>query len=325
MLSLAAGKVGKMEKIREILTAVSRVIVGKDDKLSYLLAGILCGGHLLVEDVPGTGKTTLAKTLAAVLGCSFKRIQFTPDLMPSDIIGLSIYDRERGEFVYQPGPVMSQFVLADEINRTSPKTQAALLEAMAEKQVTVDGISYPLPEPFIVIATQNPIEYEGTYPLPEAQLDRFMMQITLGYPDQEYEKQIVKLDPARSLPEGLDKVVDAVGLIEMQRQLECVYLAAGLEDYIVRLTRATRTHPDLLLGVSPRGGQYLYRASRALAAVRGRDFVLPDDIKELLPPVFSHRLIIRPEARLKGRKAADILQEILIQTYVPVLIDDRAH
>lgn len=313
-----------MEKIREILTAVSQVIVGKDDKLSYLLAGILCGGHLLVEDVPGTGKTTLAKTLAVVLGCSFKRIQFTPDLMPSDIIGLSIYDRERGEFVYQPGPVMSQFVLADEINRTSPKTQAALLEAMAEKQVTVDGISYPLPEPFIVMATQNPIEYEGTYPLPEAQLDRFMMQITLGYPDQEYEQQIVKLDPARSLPEELDKVVDAAGLIEMQRQLDSVYLAAILEDYIVRLTRASRTHPDLLLGVSPRGGQYLYRASRALAAVRGRDFVLPDDIKELLPPVFSHRLIVRPEAKLKGRTAADILQEILIQTHVPVFIDDRA-
>jgi MoxR-like ATPase len=312
-----------MEKIREILTAVNRVIVGKEDKLAYLLAGILCGGHLLVEDVPGTGKTTLAKTLAVVLGCSFKRIQFTPDLMPSDIIGLSIYDRERSEFVYQPGPVMSQFVLADEINRTSPKTQAALLEAMAEKQVTVDGISYPLPEPFIVMATQNPIEYEGTYPLPEAQLDRFMMQITLGYPDYEYEKQIVKLDPARSLPEELDKVIDAAGLVEMQRQLDCVYLAAVLEDYIVGLTRASRIHPDLLLGVSPRGGQYLYRASRALAAVKGRDFVLPDDIKELLPPVFSHRLIVRPEARLKGKTGEDILEEILHQTHVPVFIDDR--
>jgi MoxR-like ATPase len=243
--------------------------------------------------------------------------------MPSDIIGLSIYDRIEGCFVFQPGPVVSQFVLADEINRTSPKTQAALLEAMAEQQVTVDGVTYPLPEPFIVMATQNPIEYEGTYPLPEAQLDRFMMRVNLGYPKADLEQQIVRLDPGRSLPAALEKVIDAAELVALQKELAEVYLASVLEDYIVRLTRATRMHPDLLLGVSPRGGQYLYQGSRALAAVKGRDFVLPDDIKEIVPSVFSHRLIVKPEARLKGKTAAAILQEILLQTHVPVFIDDR--
>ena len=291
-----------MEKIAGILAAVNRVLIGKEKTVTHLLTGILCGGHLLIEDVPGTGKTTLAKAMAAVLGCSYKRIQFTPDLMPSDIIGLSIYDRKEGRFVFQPGPVVSQFVLADEINRTSPKTQAALLEAMAEKQVTVDGV---------------------TYPLPEAQLDRFMMCVSLGYPEADMEQLIVRLDPGRGLPAVLEKVVDAEELVAMQKELAEVYLAAILEDYIVRLTRATRTHPDLLLGVSPRGGQYLYQASRALAAVKGRDFVLPDDIKEIVPPVFSHRLIVKPEARLKGKTAAAILQEILLQTNVPVFIDDR--
>ena len=305
------------------MAAVNRVLIGKEKEIAYLLAGILSGGHLLVEDYPGTGKTTLAKTMAQVLGCTFKRIQFTPDLMPSDIIGLSIYRRAEDRFVYQPGPVMSQFLLADEINRTSPKTQAALLEAMAERQVTVDGVTYPLPEPFIVMATQNPIEFEGTYPLPEAQLDRFMMRVTLGYPEQELEQQIVRIDPNRNLPAPVEKVVDSKELVAMQRALDKVFLAAVLEDYIVRLTRATRTHPDLLLGVSPRGGQHLYQASRALAAIRERDFVLPDDIKEVLPPVFSHRLILKPEARLKGRTAVLILQEILFQTHVPVFIDDR--
>lgn len=312
-----------MKKTAEIMAAVNRVLIGKEKEIAYLLAGILSGGHLLVEDYPGTGKTTLAKTMAEVLGCTFKRIQFTPDLMPSDIIGLSIYRRAEDRFVYQPGPVMSQFLLADEINRTSPKTQAALLEAMAERQVTVDGVTYPLPEPFIVMATQNPIEFEGTYPLPEAQLDRFMMRVTLGYPEQELEQQIVRIDPNRNLSAPVQKVVDSKELVAMQRALDKVFLAAVLEDYIVRLTRATRTHPDLLLGVSPRGGQHLYQASRALAAIRERDFVLPDDIKEILPPVFSHRLILKPEARLKGRTAVLILQEILFQTHVPVFIDDR--
>lgn len=309
--------------IEKILMAVNRVIIGKEEALYHILAAIICGGHLLIEDVPGTGKTTLAKTLARVLGCTFSRIQFTPDLMPSDIIGLSIYDREKGEFVFQPGPVISQFVLADEINRTSPKTQAALLEAMAEKQVTVDGVTYPLPRPFIVIATQNPVEYEGTYPLPEAQLDRFMLRVKLGYPDSGSEQQIIRLDPDRSVTAEVEEVIRPEMLLEFKEEATRVFLADILEDYIVRLIRATRVHPDLLLGISPRGGQHLYRVVRALALIRGRNFVLPDDIKEIVPAVFSHRLLVKPEARLKGKTVAGILQEILSAISVPVYADDQ--
>ncbi len=309
--------------IEKILMAVNRVIIGKEEALYHILAAIICGGHLLIEDVPGTGKTTLAKTLARVLGCTFSRIQFTPDLMPSDIIGLSIYDREKGEFVFQPGPVISQFVLADEINRTSPKTQAALLEAMAEKQVTVDGVTYPLPKPFIVIATQNPVEYEGTYPLPEAQLDRFMLRVKLGYPDSGSEQQIIRLDPDRSVTAEVEEVIRPEMLLEFKEEATRVFLADILEDYIVRLIRATRVHPDLLLGISPRGGQHLYRVVRALALIRGRNFVLPDDIKEIVPAVFSHRLLVKPEARLKGKTVAGILQEILSAISVPVYADDQ--
>ena len=308
-----------MEKIREILDNISRVIIGKEDVIRTLLAGVLCGGHILIEDVPGVGKTTLAKALAASLGCSFSRIQFTPDLMPSDIIGLSIYNREQGEFVFKAGPIMSQVVLADEINRTSPKTQASLLEAMAEGQVTVDGISHRLPSPFLVIATQNPVEYEGTYPLPEAQLDRFMMCITIGYPGHEEEQRIIKVKPGAARPTGVPAVVNPAELLKMQAEAGETYLASSLENYIVSLTWNTRTHPDVLLGVSPRGGQYLYQAAKAAAYIQGSSHVLPDHIKAMAGPVFTHRLLLKPEARLQGKAPDDVLEEILNQTSVPVV------
>ncbi len=308
-----------MDKVQEVLEGISRVIIGKKEVISSILAGILSGGHLLIEDVPGTGKTTLSKVMAKTLGCTFKRIQFTPDLMPSDILGLSVYDRQKGEFVFKPGPVMSQFVLADEINRTSPKTQAALLEAMAEGQVTVDGATYVLPEPFIVIATQNPIEYEGTYPLPEAQLDRFMMRLALGYPEIEDEQKILQIGSGNSFFKEVKMVITADELTAIQQKTKQVYMAEILQHYIARLTKETRAHPDLLLGVSSRGAQHLYRVAKGIALVRGRDYVLPDDIQAMVISVFAHRLILKPEARLKGKERSDVLNEILDQIYVPVI------
>ncbi len=312
-----------MGKIKKILESVSKVIIGKNEAIFCILAAVLSGGHLLIEDVPGVGKTTLVKALAKTMGCTFKRIQFTPDHMPSDILGVSIYDKTRGEFMFKPGPIMSQIVLADEINRTSPKTQASLLEAMEERQITVDGVTYPLPAPFLVMATQNPIEHEGTHPLPEAQLDRFMMRITLGYPGKEEEKKILTIVPERALLEELTPVVRPAELLEMQRQAAGIYMAGPLKGYIVDLAGATRRHPDLLLGISPRGSQHLYWAAKAAAFMEGRDHVLPDDIKAMAPPVFTHRLILKPEARLKEISAGDVLQEILHHTGVPVKPDDR--
>ncbi len=308
-----------MDKIQEVLAQVGRVIIGKEEAASHLLAGILCGGHLLIEDVPGVGKTTLVKALARTLGCSFKRIQFTPDLMPADITGLSVYDQVRAEFLFKPGPIMSQIILADEINRTSPKTQASLLEAMAEGQITVDGTTHPLPRPFIVMATQNPIEYEGTYPLPEAQLDRFMMRVSLGYPGQREEAEILKLPRPGSLPADLTPVMTPGELLDLQGRVAEVHVAPSLENYIVSLTQRTRRHAHVLLGVSPRGGQYLYRAARGKAFVLGRDYVLPDDIKAMAVLVFGHRLVLKPEARLKGYQPEDVLKEILESTPVPVV------
>ncbi len=308
-----------MDKTQDILNAISRVIIGKKKVISSILAGILGGGHLLIEDVPGTGKTTFSKVMAKTLGCTFKRIQFTPDLMPSDILGLSVYDRQNGEFVFKPGPIMSQFVLADEINRTSPKTQAALLEAMAERQVTVDGVTHVLPEPFIVIATQNPIEYEGTYPLPEAQLDRFMMRLALGYPEIEDEQKILQIGSGNTFFEEVKMVITADELTSMQQKTEQIYMAETLQHYIARLTKETRTHPELLLGVSSRGAQHLYRVAKGVALIQGRDYVLPDDIQSMVISVFAHRLILKPEARLKGKSGSDILKEILDQIYVPVI------
>jgi MoxR-like ATPase len=308
-----------VDRIAGILANVDKVIIGKREAVSRLLTGLLCGGHLLIEDVPGVGKTTLVKALAITLGCTFKRIQFTPDLMPADIVGITVFDKGKGEFLFKPGPIMSQVVLADEINRTSPKTQSSLLEAMAEGQVTVDGITHPLPQPFVVMATQNPIEYEGTFPLPEAQLDRFMMRITLGYPEQEDENRIVKLPMGDDPLAGLSPVISPPELMAMQQQAAGTYIAKSLENYIVTVTRNTRSHPAILLGVSPRGGQYLYRAAKGEAFLQGRDYVLPDDVKAVIGPVFAHRLILTPEARLKGKDAADVLKEILLTTPVPVI------
>ncbi len=309
-----------MEKIAKILDNVRQVVVGKDDVIAMLLAGILSGGHILIEDVPGVGKTTLVNAIARTLGCSFARIQFTPDLMPADILGISVYNRQTGSFAYRPGPIMHQIVLADEINRTSPRTQAALLEAMAEGQVTVDGKTYPLPVPFVVLATQNPIEYEGTYPLPEAQLDRFLMRISLGYPDGEAEKTILKLPASpKEAAAKLAPVITPEELLEMQQAAARTYMAESLERYIVALVQNTRAHEDVLLGISPRGSQHLYRRARALAYLKQRDYVLPDDIKEMAGPVFCHRLLLKPEALIKGNHVGNVLAEILDNTPVPVV------
>jgi MoxR-like ATPase len=276
----------------KVLANVERVIVGKHHEVRLALVALLCRGHLLIEDVPGTGKTVLAKAIARSLGCSFRRIQFTPDLLPSDVTGLSIYNQKTQEFEFRPGPIMSQVVLADEINRATPKTQSSLLESMEERQATVDGTTYSMPDPFLVIATQNPIEYEGTFALPEAQLDRFMLRIRLGYP-QPIEEVVILDEQKRSHPlEELEVVCSVDELRGMQNAIRDVYVDPSVAEYIVRLVGATRVHPDVYLGASPRGSIALYRAGQALAGLHGRDYVIPDDIKSLAEPALAHRLII---------------------------------
>jgi len=304
--------VSKIQESAERVAAnVERVIVGKHAEVRLALVALLCQGHLLIEDVPGTGKTMLAKALARSLGCSFRRIQFTPDLLPTDVTGLSIYNQKTQEFEFRPGPIVSQIVLADEINRATPKTQSALLECMEERHMTVDGITYQMPMPFLVIATQNPIEYEGTFALPEAQLDRFMLRIRLGYPAPLQE--IVILDEQkRSHPlEQLPVVAEVDELMEMQAGVREIYVDSAISDYIVRLVNATRVHPDVYLGASPRGSLALYRAGQAYAAVNGRDYVIPDDIKMLAEPALAHRLIVRTSATIRDVAAAAIVRELL--------------
>jgi MoxR-like ATPase len=297
---------------------VGRVIVGKSEAIELLLVALFCQGHVLLEDVPGIGKTTLAKTLARSLGCSFRRIQFTPDLLPSDITGVSVFNQQTELFEYRPGPVMSQVVLADEINRAGPRTQSALLEAMQERQVTVDGVSRPLPVPFMVLATQNPIELEGTFPLPEAQIDRFLMRVGLGYPEYDEEREILRRfrqdDPLEQVQAVLE-VDDIRRGIALCRQ---VFVHAAVEDYILDLTRASRLGEAISLGVSPRGSLALYHTSQALAAIRGRDYVIPDDVKHLAMPVLAHRLILSPDARLRGRSPEEVLSDLVDQVPVPV-------
>ncbi len=300
-----------------IIENVEKVILGKHAEIELTLVALLSKGHILLEDVPGVGKTVLAKSLAQSLGCSFKRIQFTPDLLPSDVTGVSIYNQRSAEFEYRPGPVTAQVVLADEINRATPKTQSALLEAMEERQVTVDGVTYPLPEPFIVLATENPIEYEGTFPLPEAQLDRFLIRLSLGYPNRSQEIAILESQHAAHPLEDLGQVVDARELIAGQDAVKEVYVDRLISEYIVGVTGATREHEDVYLGASPRGSLGVYRAAQARAAIQARDYVIPDDVKVVAPAVLAHRLILHPGARMKQVTADAVVNDVIARVPVP--------
>lgn len=300
------------ESAERVAANVERVIVGKHREVRLALVALLCEGHLLIEDVPGTGKTMLARALSKSLDCSFRRIQFTPDLLPSDVTGLSIYNQQTQEFEFRAGPVVSQIVLADEINRATPKTQSALLEAMEERHMTVDGITRPMPRPFMVIATQNPIEYEGTFPLPEAQLDRFMLRLRMGYPDPMDEMLILDEQKRGHPVDGLASVADAEQVMSMQRSVREVYVDPAISDYIVRLVGATRAHPDVYLGASPRGSLALYRASQALAALTGRDYAIPDDVKLLAEPALAHRIILKTSATIRGLDGRGVVAEMLV-------------
>jgi len=300
-----------------LIRNIEKVIIGKHETVELAIIGLLCQGHLLIEDVPGVGKTMLARSLARSLGCKFSRIQFTPDMLPSDVTGVSIFNQISREFEFRSGPIMAQIVLADEINRATPKTQAALLEAMEERQVTVDGVTRSLPRPFLVLATQNPIEYEGTFPLPEAQVDRFMMRIRLGYPLLDDEILILEKQQFRHPFESLEQVATSEELIQMQEAVKAVHISHRLRGYIVDLTRQTREHVEVYLGASPRGSLALFRASQAKAAIHGRDFVLPDDIKSLVVPTLAHRVILGPGARLQDLNAEQIVENIFQGVHVP--------
>lgn len=297
--------------VQRVVSNVERVIVGKRPTIELLLVALLCEGHVLIEDVPGVGKTMLARSIAISLGSSFKRLQCTPDLMPNDVTGVSIYNQQHGEFEFRPGPVFVNILLADEINRATPRTQSSLLEAMQEQQVTVDGVTRLLPRPFLVLATENPIEYEGTFPLPEAQLDRFLMRISIGYPAGEEERQIL-INLQREHPiNTLQPVVDGKELLDFQHQIWDVFVDETLQKYIVDLVSSTRTHPDLSLGASPRASLALFKTAQAFACLKGRDYVLPEDIKYLVPYTLAHRVIVKPESELRGRTVKTIVQELL--------------
>ena len=305
------------ERFAVISDNIEHVIQGKRETVELVASCLIAGGHALIEDVPGVGKTLLAKSLARSIDCSFQRIQFTPDLLPSDVTGVSVWDREDGDFVFRPGPVFANVILGDEINRASPKTQAALLEAMEERQVTVDGTTRTLGPPFIVIATQNPIEHEGTYPLPEAQLDRFMMRLTMGYPARAKELEMLDTHGERSTFEDLRPVVHAEDIVRMSDIAQHIHVADVVKGYIIDIAEATRAEPDILLGASPRASLYLQRAARTTAAVAGRDYVAPDDVKRMIGPVFNHRLIVRPEAQMRGVGIDQILEGVTSSVQVP--------
>ena len=300
-----------------VLENVRKVIIGKDNEIRLTLLALLCEGHLLIEDVPGVGKTMLARAISRSIGCDFRRIQFTPDMLPSDVTGVSIYNQKTMEFEFRPGPIMAQIVLADEINRATPKTQSALLEAMEEHQITVDGITHPMERPFLVLATQNPIEHEGTFPLPEAQVDRFMMRIHLGYPSKANEIDVLNRQSERHPITDLGQAVSAAELIEAQAAVRTIYVDDLVKAYIVDLVNTTRDHPDIYLGASPRGSLALYNTTRAWAAMEGRDFVLPDDVKLLAVPTLAHRLIVSPSARIKNITPRQIVEDALRHTPVP--------
>lgn len=303
--------------VQRVVSNVERVIVGKAEPVAFSLIAVICRGHVLIEDVPGVGKTVLTKAIARSIGCTFKRIQFTPDLLPSDVTGISIYNQKTGNFEFRPGPVMAQIVLADEINRATPKTQSALLEAMEENQITVDGITHYLPEPFMVMATQNPIEYEGTFPLPEAQLDRFMMNIKLGYPKMPDEMNILDTHQYHHPLDDLSQIMAAEELVQIQQQVRAIHVDPSIREYIVAISNATRNHPNIYLGASPRGSLALYRGSQALAAMRGRGYVIPDDVKLLARPTLAHRIIVTPAARVRSITSTAVLEEILQTVPVP--------
>ncbi len=297
---------------------IQKVIVGRDEVINLALVAIFCEGHILIEDVPGIGKTTLAKSIAVSLGCTFRRIQFTPDLLPSDVTGINFFNQKTQEFEFRPGPVMSQVVLADEINRATPRTQSAMLEAMQEQQITVDGVTYFLPRPFLVMATQNPIELEGTFPLPEAQVDRFLVKLPIGYPTKEEEHAILLRFEREDPLDELEPVITPDELVALQRQVREVRVEESVRGYVVDVVRATRSHKDVQLGVSPRGTLSLYKCAQALAAIRGRKYVLPDDVKLLAPYVLTHRILISPATRLRGRRLADVLMDVIETVPVPV-------
>jgi MoxR-like ATPase len=324
-MSSKEDRVAQKENIREIqnyaervIDNVERVIVGKRSVIEMLMVAQLCEGHVLIEDAPGTGKTMLARSIAISLGLNFKRLQCTPDLLPNDVTGVSVFNQKTGDFNFRPGPIFSHVFLADEINRATPRTQSALLEAMGEGQVTVDGVTHTLTRPFFVMATQNPIEFEGTFPLPEAQLDRFLFRIGVGYPNFEQEGQML-LNLQREHPiESLDQVVEGKELLALQRQIWEIHLDRTVREYILYLIHATRDHPDLALGASPRGSLALFKTAQAYAALHGRDYVIPDDVKQLVVPSLAHRMIVRPESALRGRTTRAILEELLESTEVPL-------
>lgn len=307
-----------MQRYEGLLANLNKVLIGKESVTEMVAVALTCQGHILVEDVPGLGKTMLVKGLARSLGCKFSRIQFTPDLLPSDVTGMQIYNQKTMEFQYRPGPVMANIVLADEINRTSPKTQSSLLEAMEERQLTVDGTTRPLPNPFMVLATQNPIEYEGTFPLPEAQLDRFLLRLEIGYPTPEAEVDMIRAQEFGQHPlDSLEQTLTVEELLAAQQEAAHVKLSDNLATYIVELCNRTRVEPSLYLGASPRGALGLVWTAKALAWLRGRDFVIPDDIKEMAVPVLAHRVILKPEERLQGIAAQEVIQKIVNTVHVP--------
>jgi len=301
----------------QVIGNLEKVIVGKRDAIELIVIGLLCQGHVLIEDVPGVGKTMLARSLARSLACTFRRIQFTPDMLPSDVTGISIYNQQKSKFEFRPGPIIGQIILADEINRATPKTQAALLEAMEEHQVTVDGVTHILPRPFMVLATQNPIEYEGTFPLPEAQLDRFLLRVRLGYPDFMDEVKILDEQRLKHPIESLKAIARTKDVLDAAQAIRTVFLSAAIKRYITDLTRRTRQSSDIYLGASPRGTLALARSSQARAALNGREHVLPDDVKDMAVPVLGHRIIVSPAARLRELSADRIVQEIVHNTPAP--------
>jgi MoxR-like ATPase len=314
---MAAGN-EQQSAIARVIENIERVIIGKRDVIELLLVALLCEGHVLIEDVPGTGKTTLARSLARSLTGSFKRIQFTPDLLPSDVTGVFFFNQKEGEFQFRPGPILANVVLADEINRATPRTQSALLQAMEERQVTVEGQTYPMPRPFMVIATQNPVELEGTFPLPEAQLDRFMLRISVGYPSEQEEEAIILSQGVGHPIDDLVAVVAPDEILALRHPVSEVHVAPDLRRYITQLVRATREYTAIDLGVSPRGSLALYHGAQAYALISGREYVIPDDIKYLAPAVLAHRIILSSEARLRGRTSAEIIHEVAREVPVPV-------